>query len=154
VPREQSSVFAAPFLRMLVFVAGFALDVCGAPASNAQPCRATAADIQALRDNLEIVGVQVRAARNETGYEKEPAANAVAAAIRVLEQTVGHAIAPSPDSKIVSTPRGTKHPHMQVIHQAFGAAQRAFDNSRCALPGPIEPLQQAMADLDQALQFR
>jgi hypothetical protein len=43
---------------------------------------------------------------------------------------------------------------VQVIEQAFGAAQRAFDSARCALPSPTEPLQKAMADLDHALQFR
>ena len=107
-----------------------------------------------MRDNLEIFRLQVRAARNETGSEKEPAANATDAAIRALEDTVGLAIAPSPDSKVARTPRGAFHPHAQVIHQAFAAAQRAFDDARCALPHPIEPLQKAMADLDRALQFR
>lgn len=144
-----------PLFRSVLPVALLAIGVCGGPAAKAQSCRATAADIQALRDNLEIVRNQVRAARNESGYEKEPAADAVVAAIRALEETVGHAIAPSPDSKVVRTPRGGAiHPHMQVIHQAFGAAQRAFDDARCALPRPIEPLQKAMADLDRALQFR
>jgi len=41
-----------------------------------------------------------------------------------------------------------------VIQQAFGAAQHAFDAARCAMPGPVEPLQRAMANLDSALQFR
>lgn len=130
------------------------LAICGGLAAQAQSCRATGADIQALRDNLEIVRNQVQAARNETGYEKEPAADAVATAIRILEETVGHAMAPSPESTIVRTPRGASHPHMQVVHQAFNAARRSFDTARCALPPPIEPLQKAMADLDRALQFR
>lgn len=129
------------------------IGVCGGFSAKAQSCRATAADIQALRDNLEIVRNQVQAARNESGYEKEPATAAVAAAIRTLEETVGHAIAPSPESRILRTPRGAVHPHAQVIHQAFGAAQRAFDNARCAL-SPIEPLQKAMVELNGALQFR
>jgi hypothetical protein len=132
-----------------------AIGVCGGLAAKAQPCAATAADIQALRDNLETIRNQVRAARNETGYEKEPATDAVAAAIRALEETIGHAIEPSPDSEVIRTPRGGGvHPHMQVIQQAFAAAQRAFDTARCALPRPIEPLQKAMAGLDRALQFR
>ncbi len=132
-----------------------AIGICGGLAARAQSCRATAADIQALRDNLEIVKNQVRAARNESGYEKEPATNAVADTIRILEETVGHPIEPSADSKIVRTPRGgTNHPHAQVIHQALTAAQRVFDNARCALPGSTEPLQKAMAELDHALQFR
>jgi hypothetical protein len=147
-------VRAAPLFRIVAAVGLLALDVCGSPAAEAQPCRATAADLQALRDNLEIVRNQVRAARNETGYEKEPATDAVAAAIRVLEEMVGHAIAPSPESKIVSTPRGAKHPHMQVIQQAVAAAQRAFDAARCALPQPADALQKAMSDLDRAVQFR
>jgi hypothetical protein len=131
-----------------------AIGVCGGLTAKAQPCPATAADIQALRDNLEIVRNQVRIARNESGHEKDPATDAVAAAIRTLEETVGHAMAPSPESTVIRTPRGAKHPHMQVIQQAFGAAQRAFDTARCALPQPIEPLQKAMTDLDRALQFR
>jgi len=125
-----------------------------APAAVPPTCPATAADLQALRDNLEIVRNQVRIARNESGHEKDPATDAVAAAIRTLEETVGHAMAPSPESTVIRTPRGAKHPHMQVIQQAFGAAQRAFDTARCALPQPIEPLQKAMTDLDRALQFR
>jgi hypothetical protein len=145
---------ASPLLRIALAVALLA-SVCSGPAAEAQTCRGTTADIQALRDNLEIVKNQVRAARNETGYEKEPATNAVADAIRILEETVGHPIEPSADSKIVRTPRGgTNHPHAQVIHQAFTAAERAFDNARCALPGSAEPLQKAMAELDHALQFR
>jgi hypothetical protein len=131
------------------------IGICGGLAAEAQPCRGTAADIQALRDNLEVVRNQVRAARNESGYEKVPATDAVAGAIRVLEEAVGQAIEPSPDSKVIRTPRGgASHPHMQVIHQAFNAAQRAFEAARCAIPGPVEPLQKAMATLDQALQFR
>lgn len=143
-----------PLFRIVLPAVLLAIGVCSGLAAKAQSCRATAADIQALRDNLEIVRNQVRAARNETGYEKEPATDAVAATIRVLEETVGHAIVPSPESKIVRTPRGAIHPHMQVIQQAFGAAQRAFDAALCALPRPTEPLQKAMADLDRALQFR
>jgi len=143
-----------PFLRIVLPAVLLTSQVCSGLSAEAQTCRATAADLQALRDNLEIVSNQVRAARNETGYEKDPATDAVAAAIRVLEETVGHTIAPSPESKIITTPHGTKHPHAQVIHQAFGAAQRAFEDARCALPGPIEPLQKAMTDLDRALQFR
>ena len=139
--------------RIALPVVLLAIGVCGGLAAQAPSCRATAADIQALRDNLEIVRDQVRAARNESGHEKDSAADAVAGAIRTLEETVGHAIGPSPESRIVRTPRGARHPHMQVIQQAFGAAQRAFGTARCALPRPIEPLQKAMADLDQALQF-
>jgi hypothetical protein len=132
------------------------IDVFGGPAVvDAQPCRASAADLQALRDNLEIVRNQVRAARNETGTEKQWPAEAVEAAIRALAQAAGHTIPPSPDSGTTYTPRGgAAHPHVQFARQAFGAAQRAFDDARCALPGPVEPLQKAMADLDRALQFR
>ena len=122
--------------------------------ADAQPCLGTPADLQALRDNLEIVRVQVKAARNETGYEKKPATDTIATTIRTLEEAAGHAIEPSPSSKVAITPHGAAHPHMQVVHQAFPAAQRAFERVRCALPGPFEPLQKAMADLDQALQFR
>lgn len=134
-----------------------ALQVCSGPAAQAQAqtCRATAADLQALRDNLEIVRTQVRAARNESGHEKDPATDAVAAAILALEESAGHTLVPSAESTVTRTPRGgAAHPHAQVIHQAFNAAQRAFEHARCALPGPTEPLQKAMADLDRALQFR
>jgi len=132
-----------------------AIGACVLPAAKAETCRATAVDIQALRDNLEIVRNQVQAARNETGYEKQWPSDAVAAAIGALEQAVGHAIAPSPEGGVIRTPRGgTKHPHAEVARQAFGAAQRAFNDARCAMPGPTEPLQRAMADLDRALQFR
>jgi hypothetical protein len=148
---QQKSILR--FFIVLIF-ALLAIDVRGVPRAEAQPCRGSAADIQALRDNLEIIRNEVRAARNETGNEKEPATDAVVAAIRVLEEAVGHAIAPSPDSKLITLPRGTKHPHMQVIQQAWAAAQRAFDNARCALAGSIEPLRKAMADLDRSLQFR
>ena len=79
------------------------------------------------------------------------AADAVGTA---LEDTVGHAMPPSPESQLTTVPRGTRHPHMQVVHQAFAAAQRAFDNARCALPGSPEPLQKALADLERTLQFR
>jgi hypothetical protein len=128
--------------------------ICDAATADAQPCQGTPADLQALRDNLEIVRVQVKAARNETGYEKKPATDAVDTAIRTLEEAAGHAIEPSPSSKVATTPRGAVHPHMQVVHQAFPAAERAFERVRCALPGPIAPLQKAMTDLEQALQFR
>jgi len=145
--RRRAAIIILPLVPL-------ATSLFGVHAARAQSCRATAADLQALRDNLEIIRNQVRAARNETGSEKEPAADAVAGAIRALEDAAGHAIAPSPDSKVITVPRGTKHPHMQVIQQAFGAAQHAFDAARCAMPGPVEPLQRAMANLDSALQFR
>ena len=117
-------------------------------------CRATATDLQALRDNLEIINNQVLHARDEGGPEQRVATDAVRTAVRVLEETVGHAMVPSPESQSITVPRGTRHPHMQVVHQAFGAAQRAFENTRCALPGSPEPLQKALADLERALQFR
>jgi hypothetical protein len=135
-------------------IALIAIGVCGAGPAGAQSCRATAADLQALRDDLEIVRVQVRAARNETGSEKQPAADAADNAIRALEEAAGRTIAPSAESLVTQTPRGAKHPHMQVFQQAFAAAQRAFDDARCALPGPTADLQKAMSDLDRALQFR
>jgi hypothetical protein len=141
--------------RFFAFALPAALAVgCSGAMARAESCKATVADVQALRDNLETVRVQVRAARNESGDEKDPAANAVAAAIHALDEAAGHAITPSPDSSIVNVPRGTKHPHAQVIHQAFEATQRAFEKTRCLLPGPVDPLQKAMADLDRALQFR
>jgi hypothetical protein len=135
-------------------IALIAIGVCGTGPAIAQSCHATAADLQALRDDLEIVRVQVRAARNETGSEKQPATDAADNAIRALEEAVGRTIAPSPASQIAQTPRGAKHPHMQAIEQAFAAAQRAFDDARCLLPQPTRDLQKAMAELDRALQFR
>lgn len=96
----------------------------------------------------------MRAARNETGSEKQPATDAADNAIRALEEAAGHTITPSPASQIVQTPRGAKHPHMQAIEQAFAAAQRAFDDARCLLPRQTGDLQKAMAELDRALQFR
>jgi hypothetical protein len=135
-------------------IALVAIGVCAAGPAGAQSCSATATDLQALRDDLEIVRVQVRAARNETGSEKQPAADATNNAIRALEDAAGHVIAPSAASQVVQTPRGAKHPHMQAIEQAFAAAQRAFDNARCLLPRPTGDLQKAMAELDRALQFR
>jgi hypothetical protein len=125
-----------------------------ATAADPPTCRTSAADIQALRDNLEIIANQVLHARDEGGPEQRVAIDAVGTAVRVLEETVGHALAPSPDSQSMTVPRGTKHPHMQVAHQAFAAAQRAFDKTRCALPRPPEPLQKALADLNRSLQFR
>jgi hypothetical protein len=142
-------------LRLLHILSAALLAIGGGLPAEAQSCRATPADIQALRDNLEVVRNQVRAARNESGYEKQPATEAVAATIRALDEAVGHTIEPSPDSTIIRTPRGAgAHPHAQVIHQAFNAAQRLFDSARCAMPGPTEDLQKAMAELDRALQFR
>ena len=125
-----------------------------APAADPPTCHAAAVDLQALRDNLEIIANQVLHARDEGGPEQRVAADAVGTAVRVLEETVGHAIAPSPESQSITVPRGTRHPHMQVVHQAFAAAQRAFENARCALPRPVEPLQKALADLERTLQFR
>ena len=125
-----------------------------APAAVPPACPATAADLQVLRDNLEIVANQVKQARDEGGPEQRVAIDAVGTAVRVLEETAGHAIAPSPGSQSMTVPRGTRHPHMQVAHQAFAAAQHAFENARCALPRPVEPLQKALTDLERALQFR
>ena len=135
-------------------IALIAIGICGAGPAEAETCRATDATVQALRNDLEIVRVQVRLARNETGSEKQPAADAVDNAIRALDQAAGRPITPSPASQPPQTPRGAAHPHAQVIHQAFAAAQRAFDDARCALPGPTEDLQKAMSELDRALQFR
>ncbi len=119
------------------------------------PCRANAADLQALRDNLQIVHNQVLAARNEFGPERQWAADAASGAIAALDEAAGQAIAPSPESQLIRTPRsGTRHPHMQVAKQALGAAQQALAAARCALPGPVSPLEKAMADLDRLLQFR
>ena len=128
--------------------------ICAADPAVAQPCRATDATVQALRDDLEIIRVQLRLARNETGAEKQPGSDAADQAVRALEEAAGHPIAPSPASQIAQTPRGTKHPHMQAIQQAFGGAQRAFADARCALPRPTADLQKAMSELDRALQFR
>jgi hypothetical protein len=125
-----------------------------APAAVPPTCAATPADLQALRDNLEIINNQVVRARNEGGPEQGVATAAVATAVRAFEEAVGHAMAPSPESQLITVPRGTKHPHMQVVHQAFSAAQRAFEKARCALPGSPEPLQKALADLERTLQFR
>ncbi len=126
----------------------------GAPAAVPPACRATGADLQALRDNLEIIANQVKQARDEGGPEQRVATDAVGTAVRVLEETVGHAMPPSPESQSNTVPRGTKHPHMQVVHQAFGAAQRAFDTARCALPRSPEPLQKALSELESSLRFR
>jgi hypothetical protein len=140
--------------RVVLLLVLLAFVACSGPVANAQTCQGTAADLQALRDNLEIIRVQVKAARNETGTDKNAPTDAIATVLRTLEAAAGHPIEPSPAAKIAVTPPGSKHPHAQVIHQAFPAAERAFDRVRCALPGPVEPLAKAMADLDQALQFR
>jgi hypothetical protein len=137
-----------PALALVLLWASTGADV------RAEPCGAGSTEIQALRDNLELVRTQVRAARNESGTEKQPAEDAVNKAIESLEQAVGHPIVPSPESGIVSTPRGTRHPHAQVFQQAFGGAQRAFAAARCALPDSGEALGRAMTVLDKALQFR
>jgi hypothetical protein len=142
-------------LSLLLIAAGFGTAIAGEPTQSLTPCRATPADLQSLRDNLQIVRNQVLAARNEFGPERQWAAEAAEGAVRAFEEAAGHALAPSPGSDLVTTPRsGTKHPHMQVAKQAFGAAQHAFEAARCALPGPAEPLQKAMANLDRLLQFR
>src|SRR5471032_1293863 len=108
-----------PMRLALVLVLLSAVPV-AAIAADSPTCQATAADLQALRDNLEIIANQVRQARDEGGPEQRVAIDAVGTTVRVLEETVGHAIAPSAESQHVTVPRGTKHPHMQVVHQAFG----------------------------------
>jgi hypothetical protein len=146
-----------PSGRTLLLLVALAL-LSGGPAAtlaaDIPSCHSTPAELQVLRDNLESVRNQVLHARDEGGPEQQRAADAAGTAVRILEETVGHPMAPSPESQLITLPRGAKHPHMQVAHQAFSAAQRAFETARCALPRPPEPLQKALAELERTLEFR
>ncbi|HTR86573.1 MAG TPA: hypothetical protein VMI56_18975 [Reyranella sp.] len=115
-------------------------------------CSATDADLQALRDNLEIVRTEANGARDNFGPGRQKAVDAVAASVAALEGAVGHAIAPSPSSLILRTPGGrSHHPRMTLAQQALLAAHRSLDRSRCLMGDRAAAVDRAVAELDAAI---
>ena len=114
-------------------------------------CTATAADLQALRDNLEIIRTQTNAAKDNFGPGRTKAFDAAGLAIAALEQAVGRPLAPSADSQIVRTPGRSHHPRMTVALQAVYAARRALERARCLVPGPVDAVRTAIAVAEKGI---
>lgn len=114
-------------------------------------CTATAADLQSLRDNLEIVRTQTSSAKDNFGPGGIKAFDAAGVAIAAFQQALGRALAPSPDSLIVRTPGRTHHPRMNVALQAMYAARRALDRASCLIPGPVDAVRSALADAEKGI---
>ncbi|MBL6616947.1 MAG: hypothetical protein ISP45_23235 [Reyranella sp.] len=114
-------------------------------------CRMAMADIQAVRDNLEIVRTQTASAKDNFGPGRAKANAAAGTAIEAFERLVGRTVAPSPDSLVVRTPGGRhNHPRMNLALQALYAARRSLEHAGCP-PAAAEPVMRAVAVAEKSL---
>ena len=115
-------------------------------------CRATTADVQAVRDYLETAHTQFKASKNNFGPGRAKAIAAVAAAIESLQQAVGEPLAPAPETLV--HPRmagGHNHPHMHWALSALYDARLALDRARCLIPGPTDAVRESIASAESAV---
>lgn len=137
-------------MRRCLALAGSALVACAAHAE--ESCRATMADLQDFRDKIEMVRTQTHGARNDFGPGREKAGEAVAITAAALEQALGRAMPPSPETLYVHTAGGWRvHPRMTLARQALAEAHRAFDRAHCLLAEKVEPVRTGLAGIDAAL---
>jgi len=109
-------------------------------------CRATAADVQAVRDHLETARTQFKVSKDNFGPARAKAIGAVAAAIESLQRAVGKPLAPTPET-LVHAPMagGHNHPHMHWALSALYDARQALERARCGIPGPTDTVRDSIA---------
>jgi hypothetical protein len=136
---------------MRVALALLALGFAAAAPGATDSCNATIADVQAVRDQLEIARAHFKASKDNFGPGRGKAIAAAAAAIDALQQAAGHTIAPTPDSRIAEPVGRHNHPHMHHAQAALAEAHRALDRAACLLPGPTEAVRHNIEAAERAV---
>jgi hypothetical protein len=142
---------AGPLTAFLFLACTSASSACAPDRGDCAPCLAGTAEVQAIRDDLEVALTYLKASKDNFGPARGKAIEATGAAIATLEQATGAAIVPADDSRIAKDVGRRGHPRMRRAQIALYDARSTIGRAGCLTQGQADALLAAIVRVDAAI---